>query len=117
MSEAVCATVIEPAVAVKVPFVALVSSVTDGGTLRTDKEVLVSEMTAPPDGAGADRVIVQLVLAPAPKPVGLHCKEETVVPGAVMVPVLRLNAPLVDVKKRVPSLPTGTFVAIGEPFS
>lgn len=67
--------VTEPAVAVNVAVVALAATVTEAGVVRA---VLLSEIvtTEPPDGAAADNVTVQVVVAPEPRLVGLQVSEE-----------------------------------------
>jgi hypothetical protein len=63
---AVWLDVIVPAVAVKVPVVAPAATVTEAGAVKSPL-LLETETEAPPDGAAADRVTVQVDVPPVPR--------------------------------------------------
>ena len=65
-----------PAVARKVAVVLEAATVTETGTVRA--EVLSDRATVmPPAGAEADRVRVQVLLAPEARVAGVHCSDDT----------------------------------------
>jgi hypothetical protein len=64
------------------PVVAFAATVTDPGTVRPDRPVLLRLTTAPLPPAAFDSVTVQFPLAFAPSVVGLHCSEEITVAAA-----------------------------------
>jgi hypothetical protein len=77
----VCEVDIVPAVAEKVAVVAEAATVTEVGTERLVL-LLLSETTAPLEGAALERVTVQVAAAPELREVELHTREERD-PGAV----------------------------------
>ena len=78
---------IVPVVALKVAEVAPAAMMTDAGTVRAD--LLLDTITvAPPVGAGAERVTVQLLDELGPRLVGLHASDETPPEGTRLTPVV-----------------------------
>jgi hypothetical protein len=71
------------------------ATVTDAGTVSV---VLLTESASdkPPLGAAAERVTVQLELAPETMLDGEHCTPEIVVPGVVTVTAALAELPLID---------------------
>ena len=86
------------------PVVAFAATVTDDGIVKLFGELgkaevllnepLVTVTAAPPSGAGADKVIVQLLLAFDPKVVGLHCSDEMTTVESVRVTGALCEEPL-----------------------
>ena len=66
-----------PVVTVNVALVAAAATVTDDGTVRTLAIAPPIVTAAPPAGAAADRVTVQVVLAFEPRVPVPHCSHET----------------------------------------
>ncbi len=85
------AEVIAPAVAVNVALVALAGIITDVGTVRVGLFEASVTLSLPVVSACA-RVTVQDVLAPDPKLLDAHCKEDSVT-GAWRVMVAAVEAP------------------------
>jgi hypothetical protein len=76
VSVALWSVVIAVVLALNEAAVNAAGTVIDDGAVRAGL-LLVSEMTAPPLGAGWDRLTVQVLAAFAPRLVGLHRREET----------------------------------------
>ena len=75
------------------PVVAFAATVTEPGTVRPDKPVLLRLTTAPLAPAAFDSVTVQFPLAFAPNVVGLHCSED-ITTGASKDSFVESDAPL-----------------------
>ena len=67
----------EPALALNVAVVALATTVTEAGTVRTLAMPPEMAITAPPTGAAPINAMVQVVLALEARLEALHCSEET----------------------------------------
>ena len=85
--------VIEPALAVKAAVLEPAATVTDAGVVKT---ALLSEIVTvePPVGAVWLSVTVHVELAPEARPVGEHCRFDTVSVAAVTVIVAVAELPL-----------------------
>ena len=79
-------------VALKVAEDADAATVTDAGTVRAEL-LLESVTTAPPAGAGCERVTVQVLEAFGPRLAGLQAREETST-GATRLTVVFAELPL-----------------------
>jgi hypothetical protein len=60
-------------------------TVTDAGTVNADSPLLLNVTVTPLPDAAFDSVTVQLLLAFAPKVVGLHCSDEITVATARLI--------------------------------
>jgi hypothetical protein len=78
---------IVPVVALKVAEVAAAATMTDAGTVRADL-LLVTVTVAPPVGAGAERVTVQVLDELGPRLVGLHASDDTPPEAIRLTPVV-----------------------------
>jgi len=78
---AVCAVGMAPVLAVKLAAVAVAATVTEVGNVRTLGRAPATVTEAPPKGAAADNVTVQVVVALEMSVAAVHCREE--ITGAV----------------------------------
>ena len=74
-----------PAVAVKVAVVAEEATVTDAGTVTTEVALLERTTVDPPEGAGLERVTVQVVVEEAERVALVHSREVNAAGVAVAV--------------------------------
>ena len=79
--------VMEPALTVNVAVLALPTTATEAGTVRTPAMPPETTTTTPPDGAAVLNVIVQVVLAFGPRLAAAHCRDETCAVPVVAVAV------------------------------
>ena len=86
---------IAPVLTVNGPVVEPAVTVTVAGTVNADRPLLLSTTDTPLAPAAFDSVTVQLLLAFAPKVVGVHCREETTV-GATRLMVTLCDVPPYD---------------------
>lgn len=85
---------IVPAVALKVAVDAADATVTDGGTIRAAVE-LDSATAVPPTGAASERVIVQVLDAPALRVAGAQVSADTDTGWTKLIKAVR-EAPFTD---------------------